>query len=183
MVVVERLGDRLVERDDVDLRAARAQRVGQHVAALGGAGDQRALDRHVRERLDEPLGDRALGHDVGLDAARRAARAAVPGPIAATVTPASSRASRRRSSSSSAPLGEVTHDEVVVADRSGSGGSSGSIRIAGASTTAAPSARSRAASALACARARVTATVRPCSGRALEPGELLAQRGDRRRRA
>ena len=42
---------------------------------------------------------------------------------------------------------------------------SGSIRIAGASTTVAPSSRSRCASALACARARVTAIVRPCSGR------------------
>ena len=39
------------------------------------------------------------------------------------------------------------------------------MRIAGASTTSAPSPRSRAASALACARARVTATVRPYSGR------------------
>ncbi len=39
------------------------------------------------------------------------------------------------------------------------------MRIAGASMTVAPSARSRAASALAWARARVTATVRPCSGR------------------
>ena len=38
--------------------------------------------------------------------------------------------------------------------------------MAGASTTSAPSARSRAASALACARARVTATRRPASGRA-----------------
>ena len=39
------------------------------------------------------------------------------------------------------------------------------MRIAGASTTSAPSARSRAASALACARARVTTTLRPLSGR------------------
>ena len=69
-VVVERLGDGLVQRDDVDVRAARAQRVGQHVAALGRAGDQRTLDGDVGERLDQALGDRALGHDVGLDAAR-----------------------------------------------------------------------------------------------------------------
>ena len=39
------------------------------------------------------------------------------------------------------------------------------MRIAGASITSAPSSRSRAASGLACARARVTAIVRPCSGR------------------
>ena len=40
------------------------------------------------------------------------------------------------------------------------------MRIAGASTTSAPRSRSRAASALAWARARVTAIVRPASGRA-----------------
>ena len=44
--------------------------------------------------------------------------------------------------------------------------SSGSVRIAGASTVVAPSSRRRPASALAWARARVTATVRPSSGRA-----------------
>ena len=53
------------------------------------------------------------------------------------------------------------------------------MRIAGASTTAAPSARSRAASALACARARVTAMVRPASGPVVEPGELVGERRDR----
>ena len=41
----------------------------------------------------------------------------------------------------------------------------GSIRIAGVSTTSAPSSRRRAASPLACARARVTATTSPWSGR------------------
>ena len=40
------------------------------------------------------------------------------------------------------------------------------MRIAGASTTSAPRSRNRPARALACARARVTATVFPCSGRA-----------------
>ena len=53
------------------------------------------------------------------------------------------------------------------------------MRIAGASTTSAPSSRSRAASSLACARARVTATrhagQRP---RRAQPGQLGAQRGD-----
>ncbi len=47
------------------------------------------------------------------------------------------------------------------------------MRIVGASTTAAPSPRSRAASPLACARARVTATLTPASGPAREPGELV----------
>ena len=41
------------------------------------------------------------------------------------------------------------------------------MRIAGASTTRAPSLRSRPASALACARARVTTTLRPASGPAV----------------
>ena len=41
----------------------------------------------------------------------------------------------------------------------------GSILIAGVSTTSAPSSRSRAARPLACARARVTATTSPWSGR------------------
>ena len=58
-------------------RAALAQRVGQHVAGLLGAGDERAADAAARERLDQPLGDRARGHDVGLDPvlAQRARRA------------------------------------------------------------------------------------------------------------
>ena len=56
------------------------------------------------------------------------------------------------------------------------------MRIAGASTTSAPSARSRAASPLACARARVTATRAAVQRAALEPGEPLAQRPRPRRR-
>ena len=55
----------------------------------------------------------------------------------------------------------------------------GSMRIAGASTTSAPSSASRAARPLACARARVTATLRPKQRRALEPGQPLAQRRHR----
>ena len=42
-----------------------------------------------------------------------------------------------------------------------------------------PSSRSRAARPLACARARVTATRAPVERPRLEPGELVAQRGDR----
>ena len=41
----------------------------------------------------------------------------------------------------------------------------GAMRIAGSSSTVAPSATSRARSSLACSRARVTTTVRPNSGR------------------
>ena len=55
---------------------------------------------------------------------------------------------------------------------SGAGPSSGAIRIAGASMTSAPSARSRAARALDWARARVTAIVAPCSGRASSHARL-----------
>ena len=53
------------------------------------------------------------------------------------------------------------------------------MRMAGASTTRAPSARRRAARPLACARARVTATLTPASGPRPQPRELVVQRGDR----
>ena len=45
--VVQRLGTRLVERHDVDLDAALAQPVGQHVAALAGAQHERAPRRRA----------------------------------------------------------------------------------------------------------------------------------------
>ena len=51
---------------------------------------------------------------------------------------------------------------------------SGSIRMAGASVTAAPSSSSRARRPLACARARVTTTRRPWSGPVLEPRQVVA---------
>ena len=88
----------------------------------------------------------------------------MPGPIAAIAGPASARASRAISSSRRAPFGLVTQSRSNDARSAGSAASSGSMRIAGASTTWAPSAMSRAASALACARARVTATLSPRSG-------------------
>ena len=124
VAVVERLGDRLVERDDVDLGAALAQRVGQHVAGLGGARDERAASTGTsRERLDQRLGDRALGHDVGARSRARAAPRAVPGPIAATVAPASARASRpaarRRSNSRRTPFGLVRQTRSYARRASG----------------------------------------------------------------
>ena len=142
------LGDGLVERDHVDLGAALAQRVGQHVARLGGAGDQRrASPATSRERLDQRLGDEPLGHDVG--ARRRASRSARGGPGAdrrdvgageragvAARPPALEQQLARRSGSSGRRGRSVL--ERRDADRS-----SGSIRIAGSSTTSAPSARSR----------------------------------------
>ena len=72
---VERLGDGLVQLQHVDLGAALAQRVGQHVARVARARDQRALHRHVAERLDERLGDGALGHARRRRIAVRAQRA------------------------------------------------------------------------------------------------------------
>ena len=82
-------------------------------------------------------------------------------------------------------VGAGQADQLVVADRAGDRARTsslsirGSIRIAGSSTTSAPRSRRVAARPLAWARARVTTTRRPCSGPALEPGELLAARGDR----
>ena len=93
---------------------------------------------------------------------RAASAAAVAEPIAATVTPASSRTSG--GSTRSTPLALVT---TSTSKRPMSGGSkgSGSMLIAGASMTAAPSSSSRARRPLAWERARVTTTRHPCSGR------------------
>ena len=63
--LVERLGDRLVQRHHVDLGAALASAAGQHVAGLRRPGDQSPPDGDSGERLDQPLGDEPLGHDVG----------------------------------------------------------------------------------------------------------------------
>ncbi len=167
----------------VDLGAARAQRVGQHVAGLGRARHQRPPDRHVRQRLDQALGDEPLGHDVGGHAVLAQRRAPCRGRSPRPGRPAKRpgvAAGRRQ------PL------EQQPARRWGWSGRRGrsrrararhrraaTIRIAGASTTSAPSARSRAARPLACARARVTATLTPCSGRRSSQCEPLAQRRDR----
>ena len=49
------LADRLVERDDVDPRAALGERVGQDVAGLGGAGDEhRPVVARPRRRAPRP---------------------------------------------------------------------------------------------------------------------------------
>ena len=112
----------------------------------------------------------------------------MPGPIAATVTPASARASALEGVEEQADaVGAGEADEGDSEPIAGRSTGSGSIRIDGVSTTSAPSAASRAASPLACARARVTATTLPCSGPLLDPGQGLAQagggadHGDRRR--
>ena len=107
--------------------------------------------------------------------ARCRARAAPPRCRADRGDPSGRRARARRgrrSNSRAAPFGLVRHEQVEAGEVGELAPSSGSMRIAGASTTRAPSACRRAASALAWARARVTATVRPGSGRAGEPAEL-----------
>ena len=164
-VVVERLGDGLVERER--RRPRRRARAARRAARRGPPRARAISARRTgtsAQRLDEPLGDRALRHDVRLDPAlAQGARRAGPD-------------RGDRDPGERARVAQAVEQQLgAVRARSrrrgrsrrgrGSGASSGSIRIAGASTTCAPSSRSRAASALACARARVTATVRPCSGR------------------
>ena len=181
------LADRLIEGDGVDLGAALAQRVGKDVAGLGGAGDEdpAALDLDLGERLDQRLGDEALGHDVGVDAVLGERLARCPGPIAATVAPASARASRpgRRQRLEQQPraVGLVTQTSeyspiASTAARTSSLSIRGSIRIAGSSTASAPSAaqgRGEAAGLGAGAGDDDPAAVqRP----PLEPGERLAAR-------
>ena len=88
-------------------------------------------------------------------------------------------AARSRSNRSRDAVGAGQADQVVGAR------GRGRARRAARSGSPAPrrpprrAPRSRAASPLACARARVTATVSPASGRALEPREPLAERRDR----
>ena len=125
---------------------------------------------------------------------------AVPGPIAATVVttltplfppaafrptecPASTAASSA-SNSRCAPLGLVRTISAYspissTARRTSSLSIRGSIRIAGSSTTSAPSPRRVAARPLAWARARVTTTRRPWSGRRSSQAERLASRHHR----
>ena len=107
----------------------------------------------------------------------RSARA-VPGPIAAIVGPASARASWTRASSCSAPLGLVTQ----IRSNCSSGGtttSSGSIRIAGASTThGAERAQPGGELARLCPRAGDGDAHAGQRARGAEPGELRSERGD-----
>ena len=64
---------RAVHGEHVDGVAARGQPVGQHVAALLGAREQHALAarRRIGERVEQRLGDRALGHEIETDPARQ----------------------------------------------------------------------------------------------------------------
>ena len=101
----------------------------------------------------------------------RASSSAVPGPMAASFTPARSRPSRRASQKRPAPLADVstthaTSSRSATAARSAAPSSSGSvISMVGTTTGSAPAARSGAASADAWWAGRVTTTRFPKSGR------------------
>ncbi len=91
----------------------RRQPLGEDVASLGGTGQQDppATGRRRREGLEEPLGDEAFGHQVGLELWARSA-AAVPGPMAATRhTGQLAGISQLGAQTRSAPLGEVSTNQ------------------------------------------------------------------------
>ena len=139
-------------------RATSARASSTRAPGAGGAGTRRAA---TRRRSARARGRRAIP--------RRASAAAVPGPIAATRTGASARASspagaRPRSKNASTPLADVNTSHSYRA-RSGTAKSTGSSAIAGSSMTSAPSCSSSVRSSLACSRARVTTMRRPNSGR------------------
>ena len=164
--VVERLRHRLVERDDVDLGAALAQRVDQDVAPLGGAGDERARDTATSGAAPRPAPRPRRARARCRPRSRgRAARAPCPGRSRRRSRPASSRASRRWCEEL-VGAGRRGHAQQVVAAHVGERrrrapacGSRAPRRPRRRARAAAPPAR------YACARARVTATVRPYSGR------------------
>ena len=67
LIVGDRGGDGAVGVDDLDLPAGGDEAIGQHVAGDGGSGQEHAAGAG-RERLEQPLGDEPLGHEVGHDA-------------------------------------------------------------------------------------------------------------------
>ena len=99
--------------------AASRESFGEHVARDLGARQRhaRARCRRRRERLEQRLGDEALGDEVGAQPRVGSARA-VPGPMAATRTPASARASspagaRPSSKNASHAVGRREHQPFV----------------------------------------------------------------------
>ena len=154
-----RLGDRAVERDDVDLGpAARSASGTSRGPSRRGRSARARRERH--QLLRERLADGPLGHDVGHDPAR-AQRLGRAGPMTAILGPASARASR-------------TQQERL--DGVGQVSTTGRSRAGRAARRAAPrsgwwaSRRPRAQrlqprrEPLAWTRARVTATLTPASG-------------------
>ena len=190
---VELLADRLVERDHAHVGARSLSASGSTSRASARARDQHALARDaVRdELLRKRLGDRARGNEVGRDAAARAAQR----PCRARSPQASRPPARERrgpapasaSSSSAAPFGLVRQTrrtrrcQASTASRTASrvgvwhDPDRGRLDDVGAERL------ERAARPLACARARVTATLRAMQRRTLEPGEPLGSAAARRR--
>ena len=156
-----------------------AQRVGEHVARLAGARDQRARCTGTpRERLARATPRRSARGRRRRGSRARPAPRAVPGPIAATVAPASARASS--AAARGQPLRTAPHAvgagqaDQVVGGRGRAAGRrpSGSMRITGACDDARAQRRQPRASPLACgARAgHRHGDVRPAGRR--QPGEL-----------
>ena len=165
--IARHVAQRAVERHDLDQRAGGAETVRQRVARILRARDERSDTAQVRaERLDEALADRALGHHVRDDPARRGARRRCRD----RSRPRGSRRGRghlRRGGRAagvacSARSGRRDRSPTPEAARPRSSrcGSSGTRRRAHRGREDGRRGRS------ACARARVTATVRPCNGRA-----------------
>ena len=139
----------------------------------------RALDRHARERLDQRPRRRRARARRRRRCRARAARERCPGRSRRRVHAGQVARVARCVEEPSAPFGEVTHEQVVVAQRR-----QRDARAARCGSPAPRHRRRRARAAarparVACARARVTATVRAEQRPPLEPGELVAQRGDR----
>ena len=61
----DRLGYGLIQRDYVDLGAAPAQAVREHIPSFSGPRHQCPRDRHIDQRVHQPFGHEPLGHDVG----------------------------------------------------------------------------------------------------------------------
>ncbi len=164
---------RVVEREHVaPRRRARAGRRAARRAPRPRAPPARACPpRHVGERLEQRLGHEALGHHVGADAVRAqlGGRARADGRHRARRR-AGARRRRGASKNSRTPLGLVKQIRSKSSIRGSSTGR-GSIRIAGASTTSAPSAAQPRGQ---LARLRAGARDRhhlPVQRPALEPGE------------
>ena len=134
LLVAQRLGDRAVERDDVDRAAGVAQRIGDDVARVLGARDEHAPVARPASASHQRLADRALGHQVGLDAARAQRRGR------ARADRRDRRPGQRASVAHVAEelldaVGRRQHDEVEAAGSPNSTGS-GWMRMAGASIDA-----------------------------------------------
>ena len=166
--LIQRLVHRLIEREHIDLGSARAERVRQHIAGLRGPRDQGAVHRDVRRAprpgpppRTAPARDRRSRRG---RAAQRPCRGRSP-PRARPRARAhrvrrrrGARTAPARHSGSSDRRGRSARDRVADrrARRSGSRAPRSRARRAHADACTRP---------LAWARARVTATLTPNSGR------------------